>query len=412
MNLYWINVWQVLLDLAPWLLLGCLLAGVLHVLLPSDFVRRHLGRPGFASTFKAALFGVPLPLCSCGVIPAAIGLKKDGASDGACISFLISTPQTGVDSITVSASFLGLPFALFKVFSAFITGLLGGVLVDRWPTPRREPLPATADGTADTCAPKRRRAVAILEYGLGELLYMIWRWVVVGVLVSAAITTWIPPNYFQGTFAGHGVVAMFVTLLVSLPLYVCATSSVPIAAALVQAGMPTGAALVFLMAGPASNAATIGAVYRAFGGRVLAIYLLTISLSSMVLGYLFDFVITARPAAAPHLHHHGPGWWALASAVVLLGLLVWFAARDLKRWWRRPGRAPAAAESRTIEVRGMDCEGCANHVRDELLECAGVVAVEVNLEAGSALVQGQGLTDQALREAVERAGYTPGEVRP
>jgi hypothetical protein len=163
-------------------------AGLLRVCVPSDFIERHLGY-GYLAVVKAVLIGVPMPLCSCGVIPAALGIKKQGASNGAAIGFLISTPQTGVDSIFVSAKFLGLPFALFKVASALVTGLVGGALV-HWaekPAPPAVPAPPVP-----ACAPTSRGnwLVRLLDYSLNELLYMIWVWLVVGIVVSAAITTW------------------------------------------------------------------------------------------------------------------------------------------------------------------------------------------------------------------------------
>ena len=231
--------WQVLLELSPWLLLGAGIAGLLHGLLPRNFVHRQLS--GRAGVLKAVLVGVPLPLCSCGVIPTGLGLKKDGASDGAAVGFLVSTPQTGVDSILVAAAFLGWPFALFKVAAAGVTGIVGGWLTEALGgDPGRPPATATDQG--------RPSLGAMFAHG-AEMLRTIWRWLLFGVLVSAALTVYVPPDGLAGLGAGGGLLAMLAMLLVSLPLYVCATASVPIAAALVAGGMPVGAARVFLMAG-------------------------------------------------------------------------------------------------------------------------------------------------------------------
>ncbi|MCF7855135.1 MAG: permease, partial [Candidatus Pacebacteria bacterium] len=242
--------WQVTRQLAPWLLFGALVAGLLHVLLPPNFVQRHLGKGNFKNIVKASLFGVPMPLCSCGVIPAAIGLKKDGASDSATMGFLISTPQTGVDSIMVSAAFLGLPFALFKVVSAFVTGLIGGTITNigisekqRAGTPAADKKESAPCRTISTCIRN------LLEFAVNELLYPVWKWIAVGILISAAISFFLPENALAEKAWATGLAGMFLMLLISLPLYVCATASVPIVASLVHAGMPTGAALVFLMAG-------------------------------------------------------------------------------------------------------------------------------------------------------------------
>ena len=326
--------WHILLELAPWLLLGALVAGVLHDLLPADFLKRQLS--GSLGVFKAVTLGVPLPLCSCSVIPVGLSIKQVGASDGATVAFLISTPQTGVDSILVSAAFLGWPFALFKVASAAVTGLLGGW----WTNLKDRPtLPIVAAPGGDSSAPVNRW-VAVWLHSL-ELLRSIWRWLVLGVVVSAAITAFVPTNAMSALANFGGLAAMVVTLIVALPLYVCATASVPIAAALVASGLPVGAALVFLMAGPATNMATIGAVYRALGRRALTIYLTTVIVGSILCGWLFGFLIRAETVKVDHLHETG-SWWSLASAVLLLALIVWFACQEflLVRKQTTPSPAP------------------------------------------------------------------------
>ncbi|MFT4624750.1 MAG: uncharacterized membrane protein YraQ (UPF0718 family)/copper chaperone CopZ [Myxococcota bacterium] len=390
---------DIVLELAPWLLLGTAIASALHVLLPRDLVHRHLGRGGFGSVAKAVLLGVPLPLCSCGVIPAGLGLKHDGASDGAAVGFLISTPQTGVDSILVSGAFLGWPFALFKVLAAAVTGLVGGALTDlgQPPTPAPPPLPAAAAGMGGF-----REA---WSYAVDELLYPIWHWLAFGIAVSAAITAFVPAGALAETVAGSGALALFGALLISLPLYVCATSSVPIAAALVHAGMPAGAALVFLMAGPASNIATIGAVSKGFGPRVLAIYLGTIVLGSVGFGLAFDAAFGLQVADIVHAHEHsGPVAWA--SAAALAGLLGYYAVSDLGAAVRRLRPAPVTAEILVLPVDGMSCGGCARKVTAGLSAAAGVEDVQVDLEAKTATVRGSQLRQPDLEQAVVDAGFT------
>ncbi|MEE2776679.1 MAG: permease [Acidobacteriota bacterium] len=393
---YWISVWQVLLELAPWLLFGTAVAGALHVLLPPDFVARHLrGRGGVA---KAVILGVPMPLCSCGVIPAGLGLKRDGASDGAAIGFLVSTPQTGVDSIFVSASFLGLPFALFKLGSAAVTGLIAGWLTDglgRTGEPVAETDPTAASEARGGLVGGWRHAV--------EILRSIWKWLVFGVLVSAAISAFVPDEALVGLSRYGTVGAALAALVLSLPLYVCATASVPIAAALVGAGMPAGAALVFLMAGPASNVATIGAIFRGFGARVLAIYLGTIGVGSVLSAVVFDGVIGSTEVARDG-GHEMVTWWAQASAIALVGLLGLFAFEDLRRLWVRP--PSGASDLLELGVEGMTCKNCVAHVESALAATDGVTAVAVDLESGRASVQGT--ADPALlRAAIRKAGYQP-----
>jgi hypothetical protein len=393
--------WSVVVSLAPSLLLGAAIAGLLHVLLPPDFLSRHLR--GRAGVVKSVLLGVPLPLCSCGVLPAGLGLKKDGASDGATVGFLISTPQTGVDSILVSASFLGWPFALFKVVSAAVTGVVGGLLADATGADHAEAAAAPA-----ACAVGGGRSLrGAVEHGV-DLLRMIWRWLVFGILVSAAIQVFVPDAVFA-SFAGLGALgAAVAALAVSLPLYVCATASVPIAAALVAGGMPAGAALVFLMAGPATNAATVGALYRALGARLLSIYLAVLVVGSIGFALAFDFLLGGEAQAHAAHHHEGAAPWQVALAVLLLGLLAWFALEDLRRGWRRFTAARAAktagAPTTEIAVEGMSCNGCVRHLEETLLASEHVEAAEVSLEPARAVVRGTA-SEAEIRQLVAAAGY-------
>ncbi len=391
--------WDILLELAPWLLLGMAFAGLLHVLLPPDLIQRQLrGRTG---VLKAVALGVPLPLCSCGVIPAGIGLKRDGASNGSSVGFLISTPQTGVDSILVSASFLGWPFALFKVAAAFVTGIAGGWLTDAVAGDGEYDAPTSCATASDKRGIREGLAHAM------EILGGIWRWLVIGILASAAISTWVPAGSLS-TFSTLGTIGLFIAVLaVSVPLYVCATASVPIAAALVASGMPTGAALVFLMAGPATNVATIGAIYRGLGKRSLAVYLATIIGGSVAFGLAFDFLLEAAPITA-HTHHEHATWWALASAIVLLALMGYHALTELRLWvGKLRARSMTEVPRHEVPVSGLGCNNCVNKLTGILSEQDGVQAVEVTLEPGRAVVLGE-IEVERVREIIEEAGYTAG----
>jgi uncharacterized membrane protein YraQ (UPF0718 family)/copper chaperone CopZ len=385
-------VWEVWLQLSPWLLLGAAAAGLLHVLLPRDFARRQFR--GFGGVAKAVVLGVPLPLCSCGVIPAGLGLKKDGASDGAAVGFLISTPQTGVDSLLVSASFLGWPFTIFKCVSALVMGLAGGAATEALHTDAEG-----IGGLEEASAPQS--TVGFFEHVV-DVIRPIWKWIVFGVVVSAAITVWIPPGAIAGWSNIHPSLAGLAALTIALPLYVCATASVPIAAALIAQGMPTGAALVFLMAGPATNVATIGAVKRAFGGRVLAVYLATVILGSVGLAYVYDAFIPFE-ALGSMTHEHGHPWWAWASAVVLGGLFLYFVLDDLRSVWRRRA-APTGPAAVTLELEGLTCENCVRKLERALRDTDGVTSAVVTLDPGQATVAGSVHTAD-LEAAVRAAGY-------
>lgn len=392
--------WDVLVQLAPWMLLGTSIAGLVHVLLPPGFIHRRLQGP--SGVLKAVGLGVPLPLCSCGVIPAGIGLKKDGASDGTCIGFLISTPQTGVDSILISGSFLGWPFALCKVVVAAVTGIAGGWLVDALAGRRNG---AVEPPAADAPANRRRGVRELVAHGL-DIIRSVWLWLVIGVVISAAINVFVPSSYLSGLGSLGILPAALAALAISIPLYVCATASVPIAAALVAGGLPTGAALVFLIAGPATNVATIGAVYRHFGGRALAVYLGTIVVGSVLGAVAFETFLagTVLHAAAAH-EHCAHAWWAQASGLVLSGLFVWFAVADARGWWRRPAAGTAAPQPELkVAVHGMSCANCVAHVERALQKLAGVESCVVRLEPGEAIVRGT-VDEARVRQTIRDAGY-------
>ena len=388
------STWHIMLELSPWLILGAVVAAALHVFIPRNFIQRQLS--GKSGILKAVLLGVPLPLCSCGVIPTGLGLQKDGASRGATVGFLISTPQTGVDSILVSASFLGWPFAIFKLVSAAATGLVGGFLTDM-ALPETE---NTADNSSDASAGRPSLSEGF-EHGI-DILQSIWKWLVVGVLAAAALEVYLPATWANEIAQVSPWLAMLAVLAISTPLYVCATASVPIAAALVANGFPPGAALVFLMAGPATNIATLGAVYRGIGGRALGVYLGTILVGSMGLGMLFDSVI-AHSTDAVMPHEHGEAWWVIASAVMLSILLLKFLIDDLRVWLG----SQSVSESKptvAIAVEGMTCGGCVAKLQKRLLATDGIHSATVSLEPGQACIESD-LDTSAVEAIIREAGF-------
>jgi uncharacterized protein len=404
LTLFLENLWSTTVALSLWLLIGLLIAGVLHVWVPDNFVKHHLGhRKGLLTVFKAVIFGVPLPLCSCGVIPAALGIKKQGAGDGAAIGFLISTPQTGIDSIMVSASMLGWPFAIFKLASAFVIGIVGGI----WTYFSNS---TNGDGIIedDNSSQSEKRGIKdLFPFAIDDLMKMIWKWLVAGIIVSAAITTWMPQDFFQTYLPNNIFIAMLIVLVISLPMYVCATASVPIAAALVYTGMPAGAAMVFLMAGPASNVATIGAVYRAFGLKKLLIYLTSIIVGSMLGGYLFNSVITPSMSKPEMTHHGDAGLISIIAAIIFIILILRFLIIEIKNHLKGKKQCCCAeeSESKTIIVSGMTCEGCAGKLRKALMNIAEVADVKIELESGEVKITGSNLNYELISKTVIKIGY-------
>ena len=417
-----LSVW---VSLAPFLFLGALLAGIIHVILPSQFIREALS--GHRGVWRAVLIGVPLPLCSCGVIPAGLGLRKDGASEGATVGFLISTPQTGVDSVLVSASLLGLPFAIYKVIAAALTGVIGGVVTDR--LSRETDLPAQEESIGSLTASSVQRSPVsrswireALEHS-ESVLSSIWGWILIGVIASAVIDYAIPDTLFKGSDAtGSLSLASLIwtyalTLGLSLPLYVCATASVPIAATLVAKGFPIGAALVFLMAGPATNLATLGAVYRSLGKRPLLVYLGTITLGSLAFALSLDLLLGWHVPAELELmlHEHHGAWWEITTSVILgLWMLnkmrAWIQERGA--WLRRlmgvgerAHHTQDAPQEIKIPISGLTCQGCVRRLKSALLSRGDINECQVSDELDVLWVRGR-LSVEELNLAVTSAGFS------
>ena len=270
--------------MSPYLLLGFFIAGVLHVYVPGRFYARYLSRDNKLSVVWAALLGIPLPLCSCGVTPTAVGLKKENASNGAVASFLIATPQTGIDSILATFSLMGLGFAVVRPVAALVTGVCGGLLVNRLMRGSDE---AHSHEAAAQEAEKGCRLWRVLRYAYVDMLQDIGPRLVVGLLLAALINVAVPDEFFL-TFGSQPLLQMLAVLVLAVPMYICSTGSIPVAAALIMKGVSPGAALVMLMAGPAVNLGSILVVKKAMGSRFTAIYLSVIVVFSVLFGLLVN----------------------------------------------------------------------------------------------------------------------------
>ena len=328
-----VEFWYTLCEMAPYLLFGFLIAGLLSVLVSPELVERHLGGRGIWPIFKASLFGVPLPLCSCGVIPVAASLRRHGASKGATTAFLLSTPQTGVDSIMVTFSLLGPVFAVFRPLAAFITGLVGGSIVEAIGTSGKGE--AKSEPCSDECCCPvggQSRLVRALRYGFMVLPSEIGRPLLIGLLVAGGISAFVPSSFFAETI-GTGILAMLVMMILGIPVYVCATASIPIAAAMMVKGISPGAALVFLMTGPATNAAAIATLWKVLGKQTALIYLGVVAVSALGSGLLLDYVFRIGNIAPGHVQV-----WMLPQGVKTLSaiaLMVIIGAAVLKPLWKR-----------------------------------------------------------------------------
>jgi len=317
------DFWATVAEMSPYLLFGFVVAGILSVLVSQQIVERHLGGRGFWPRLKASLFGIPLPLCSCGVIPVSMSLHKHGAAKGSTISFLLSTPQTGADSIFVTLSLLGPLFAVFRPLVALVTGLVGGTLVDLFGYTPEDLRRAPKKCTDQCCGGQRNKKISRgLKYGFVTLPRDIGRPMLLGLVIAALISAFVPKGFLAEKL-GTGILAMVVMMFLGIPVYVCATASVPVAAAMIAKGLTPGAALVFLMTGPATNAASFVTIWKVLGRTTAIIYIATVAgcalLSGIILDLIaagLDFEIVTRP------HWMLPAAVKYVSAVVLLAVLA------------------------------------------------------------------------------------------
>ncbi len=414
-----IETWLVTARMAAWLLLGFVVAGLLSVFISPTWLERHLGGRGMGPVFKASLFGVPLPLCSCGVIPVAASLRQHGAGRSATTAFLLSTPQTGVDSILVTWTMLGPLFAIFRPVAALITGLLGGGLVQAFdPDPHR----TTANGKSlveagefsrpQGLGPKMRAAA---DYGFITLPGDIGRALLIGVIIAGVLAAVVPADFLAG-FLGSGALSIALMMIVGIPIYVCATASVPLAASFIFLGASPGAALAFLIAGPATNAATVTTISRVLGLRTTTIYLLTVAASAFGGGLLLDWLLPRAAEAIPLFlhqghHHQGVGWFEHVSGAVLVFVMIYSAWLSRRRGHSCgcDGREDCQVEdaTKTLEfaVDGMNCSHCSGSVQRAVTEMEGITGCQVQLDEGRAVVLGTDLDAAKVIGVIEGLGY-------
>ena len=476
-------------EMAPFLLLGFLLAGILHVWVPNQVYVPKISKPNFKSVLWAALFGVPLPICSCGVIPTSIALRREGASKGASVSFLISTPATGVDSILATYSLLGLPFAILRPIAAFVTAMFGGVLTNiasrgesaEVATAKHKDSHKHHDhdhhehehhdhdhdhehhhehcgcGEHEHCGCEVsmnsanmkksfvQKVSETIEYGLVNMVGDVSKWLMIGLLLGALISAFVPNELFLA-LREYPILCMICVLLLAMPMYTCATGSIPLALALVAKGITPGAALVLLMAGPATSIASMLVVGKAFGKRTLAAYLFSIAFGAMFFGFIVDtfFMDTFLTAMLPHgsaeCHGHGAlGVFDYVCAGLLAAFMIYakFAHKgcdghcgcgccdehdhcdcdhdhdeehehchcchehDEEQDHHEHHSEPA---SKTYRVNGMSCSHCKACVEKAAFALEGVVFAVANVAKKELVIEGS-VDESALKTAIEEAGF-------
>ena len=395
------NLWGVIESLGMWFLIGLLVAALLYGFVPARLFQRWLGKNSFWNVVKAALIGVPMPLCSCGVVPTVIALRKKGASKSSCLSFLVSTPQTGVDSLMVSASFLSWPFAIFKLVSAFAIGIIGGgvnLLLEK-----DEAVKSAQELTGEEVEESRPSLKSLYDFAVNDLFYKLWRWMLAGIIAAALISTYVSADYMAGSLFADPLYGSLAALLLSIPLYVCATSSVPIAAALVMKGMSPAVAIVFLIAGPATNIATIGLIYKSFGKLFTLVYLGVVSIGSMVCALFFSSVISLKMPAAVHHHGTGSNIFVLGGAIIFTLLMLSFMLRDARTYFLSKSANPST--SITLKVEGMSCQGCVGKIRKALVDQNLASLVNGDPGVNSLTVAGGDLDLEQITTSIRNCGF-------
>ena len=448
-------VWQFVTlfsEMAPFLLLGFLLAGILHVWVPNHFYVPKISKPNFKSVLWSALFGIPLPICSCGVIPTSIALRKEGASKGASVSFLISTPATGVDSILATYSLLGGPFAILRPVAAFMTAMLGGLftnvvtkkepetgvaVVGETHEPHHEHEHCDCEGDHCSCSQDHdedhskksfvQKVRETLEYGFVNMIGDVSKWLIIGLLLGALIAAFVPDDFFLFLHE-YPLLCMVVVLVLAMPMYTCATGSIPLALALVEKGITPGAALVLLMAGPATSIASMLVVGKAFGKRTLAAYLTSIALGALFFGFVIDtffmdtFLASMLPHASAECHGHGALGVLDYICAGLFALLIVYAKFAHKGCVEHDEHHHHEGECHcnghhheheepvvvTYRVLGMNCSHYKACVEKATLRLDGVLSAEADVANKELRVQWHGdddVDETALKNAVEEAGF-------
>lgn len=393
--------------MSPYILLGFFLAGVMHAFVPNGLYQKYLGTKSFRSVLNAAILGVPIPLCSCGVIPTAMSLRKEGASKGAAVSFLIATPQTGIDSIIATYSLMGLPFALLRPIAALFTALFGGQMVNLTDSDKNETAPSKTKACSSVKSSFKDKVIETFRYAYVEMIQDIGRWLIVGLVVAGLITVFVPESFFA-LFAGNSLLSMLLVLVFAIPMYLCATGSIPIAVALMMKGLSPGTALVLLMAGPAVNAASMLVVGKVLGKKTLIIYILSITLGAILFGLGIDYLLPPEWFSAPiarmaECSECGPSVFNIICTITLILLLV--NAMILRYRHKKNCTEDACIEMEKIyKIEGLRCNRCKENAEKAIASIEGVESVSIDLASGEAVVKGT-FDEASMKKAVESLGF-------
>lgn len=399
------EVWYLTKEMAPYLLFGYFVAGIFYILIPKEKIFKHFSKNNISSVIKAALLGVPMPLCSCSVIPVTAHLRKSGAGKGPSVSFLTSTPTTGIDSIFATYSLLGILFAIIRPIAAFFSGILAGVLVNIFDK-ESEAGKLNLEFSCDYCDEITEHShtigfklIRMFKYAFFDLIKDSGKWIIMGIIIGGCINYFIPSSVVE-KYLGNPYLSYSVMLLIGIPMYVCATGSIPIAASLIMKGMSPGAGLVFLIAGPATNTATLTFVAGKLGKKTLIFYLISIIITSVIFGVIIDSIWKNVGEDTNLMHQHQqimPEFLKSISASVLIILIVFAYFYNTKNNIR--------GEGMIIKVSDMTCEHCKKTIDSALKKIPEIKSVNINLKTHEVEIIGSSHKDK-IKKVINDAGYT------
>ena len=397
------EVSNLFVEIAPYLILGFIVSGFLYMFTSKEMITKNVGTPGFMSVLKASILGVPMPLCSCGVIPVSTSMYKRGATKGATLSFLISTPQTGVDSILLTLNQMGPQFAIIRPIVALITGVIGGMFGD---------LISDNDYKSTANVKHKHEPKSLLDglkYSFITLPQDVIKPLIKGIIISGFISILLPNDFFA-SYNLTGITAMIIIAIASVPIYVCATASVPIAMMLISKGLEPGAAFVFLMAGPATNAATISVIINSLGKKIVYVYISVIFISSIIFGLLINAFLD--PNSLPMNMHHGHSHniiWNIFSQLSVSGMII-ITGYTLFSQFKGQSKNDISNLNQSVDlsiiIKGMTCNHCKETATEAINSCHGVEDVSIDLESGQALISGKNLDEKEIITSINSVGFS------
>lgn len=397
------EVSNLFVEIAPYLILGFIVSGFLYMFTSKEMITKNVGTPGFMSVLKASILGVPMPLCSCGVIPVSTSMYKRGATKGATLSFLISTPQTGVDSILLTLNQMGPQFAIIRPIVALITGIIGGMFGD---------LISDNDYKSTANVKHKHEPKNLLDglkYSFITLPQDVIKPLIKGIIISGFISILLPNDFFA-SYNLTGITAMIIIAIASVPIYVCATASVPIAMMLISKGLEPGAAFVFLMAGPATNAATISVIINSLGKKIVYVYISVIFISSIIFGLLINAFLD--PNSLPMNMHHGHSHniiWNIFSQLSVSGMII-ITGYTLFSQFKGQSKNDVSNLNQSVDlsiiIKGMTCNHCKETATEAINSCHGVEDVSIDLESGQALISGKNIDEKEIITSINSVGFS------